>query len=208
MCELFLPFNKSLIVLVTTNLELARENPERWAAWLQTLRRLSADRRTLIAANSAYDAAYVRHFAQVVPELLPSLAAYVEPSYAPRADSPQFLIAPAHSDAARVFVSAVRSELAREASQSGTDTRSTGRSGGAARGVQLAWLRELYSEYEFEQLASHPAVLLLPYTKSVMTFFELYRMAVPLYAPSLDVRANCEPRGARIRANGQAARRI
>ena len=29
LCEVWLPFNKSMLLLVTTNLELARENPER-----------------------------------------------------------------------------------------------------------------------------------------------------------------------------------
>ena len=29
LCEGWLPFNKSMLLLVTTNLELARENPER-----------------------------------------------------------------------------------------------------------------------------------------------------------------------------------
>ena len=33
LCEAWLPFNKSILLVVTTNLELARENPQRWKAW-------------------------------------------------------------------------------------------------------------------------------------------------------------------------------
>jgi len=167
LCELFLPFNRALIVVVTTNLELARENPTRWADWLSVVRRLAADPRALVAANSAYDAAYVAHFARVTPVLLPTLAPYVDAAYAPTRDS--YLLAPAHSDAARAFLEGARALCAPY--------------------VAVHWLRELYAEYSFEQLASHRAVVFVPYTKSVMSLFELYRMAVPIFAPSLEVRS-------------------
>mmetsp|Transcript_38290 Transcript_38290/g.89994 ORF Transcript_38290/g.89994 Transcript_38290/m.89994 type:complete len:344 (+) Transcript_38290:849-1880(+) len=170
-CELLLPFNRALLVVVTTNLELARENPIRWRAWLRVVRRLANDTRTILAANSEYDVAYVRHFAQVTPLLLPSLAAYVEASYAPQGGKP-FLIAPVHAPAARNFL-----ERAKEA---------------AAPYVKMAWLRELYGDYTFEQLGAHPGVVILPYTKSVMTLFELYRMGVPLFAPSLKLLVDLE----------------
>lgn len=168
LCELWLPFNRSLLVLVTANLELARENPQRWRAWLAAVRRIAADRRCLLAANSAYDQAYVRHFARVRPLLLPSLAPYVDASYAPAHAS--FLLAPAHSDAARAFLERARALC-------------------AALGAEAVWLREAYPEYTHAQLGSHRGVVLLPYTKSVMSTFELYRMGVPLFAPSLRVGA-------------------
>ena len=43
----------------------------------------------------------------------------------------------------------------------------------------------LTHRYEYTQLASHPAVIVVPYTKSTMTFFELYRMGLPIFVPSL-----------------------
>ena len=39
--------------------------------------------------------------------------------------------------------------------------------------------------YQFSDLARHPGVVVVPYTKSVMSFFELYRMNVPLFYPSV-----------------------
>lgn len=44
LCELYMPFNKSLLVFATVNLEFSRENPERWAEWLQALRHIARDR--------------------------------------------------------------------------------------------------------------------------------------------------------------------
>ena len=42
------------------------------------------------------------------------------------------------------------------------------------------------------QLATHPAVVIVPYTKSVMSFFELYRMGIPLFYPSLSLLTKWE----------------
>ena len=46
--------------------------------------------------------------------------------------------------------------------------------------------------YEFAQLASHPAVIVVPYTKSTMTFFELYRIGIPIFVPSLSLLTKWE----------------
>jgi hypothetical protein len=41
--------------------------------------------------------------------------------------------------------------------------------------------------YEYSELATHVAVLHLPYQVSVMSFFEHYRMGIPIFAPSLEL---------------------
>ena len=40
LCELYMPFNKSILVIASVNLEFSRENPQRWKAWLLSLRRV------------------------------------------------------------------------------------------------------------------------------------------------------------------------
>lgn len=172
LAELFLPFNRALLVVVTTNLELARENADRWAAWVETLRRIAADERAVVAANSLYDVAYVRHFTRVDPLYLPTLALYADAVYEPR--RPEVLIAPAHGKAAEALLRRAQTL-------------------GAGAGVHLRWVRDLYPTYTLRDLALHPAVVCVPYTKSVMTFFELYRMGVPLFYPSLSVRGTKAP---------------
>ena len=48
------------------------------------------------------------------------------------------------------------------------------------------------SGFEYAQLAAAPAYIVIPYTKSVMHLFELYRMNVPLFAPSVALLARWE----------------
>lgn len=45
-------------------------------------------------------------------------------------------------------------------------------------------IRDLYPGYEYSDLARHPAVVLLPYQISFMSFFEFYRMGIPMFIPT------------------------
>ena len=70
-CELFVPFNKPLVIYVTTRLEFGRHDagidwrqphikadaPARWRAWVETLIDLAKDPRNTVAANNLYDVA-------------------------------------------------------------------------------------------------------------------------------------------------------
>ena len=80
-CELFLPFDKPIIVHATTRLEFGRHDggidwrvrtgwnkdkgKEKWKKWISTVIKLANDDRNVIAANSAYDAEYIRYFTGV-----------------------------------------------------------------------------------------------------------------------------------------------
>ena len=60
--------------------------------------------------------------------------------------------------------------------------------------------------FEYVELAQHPAVVVVPYTKSVMSFFELYRMNVPGVGLGVRVRVRVRVRAlpherAALRAN-------
>ena len=71
-CELFLPFNRSLIVYATTRLEYGRfdellevrrpliseVSAGRWREWLYNLAILAKRPNTVVAANSVYDACW------------------------------------------------------------------------------------------------------------------------------------------------------
>ena len=45
-------------------------------------------------------------------------------------------------------------------------------------------IRDLYPHFEYSDLASHPAIVLIPYQVSIMSLFEYYRMSIPLFVPS------------------------
>jgi hypothetical protein len=172
LCEVWLPFNKSILLIVTANLELARENPTRWREWLQTIVAMSKAPRAVLAANNRYDQAYVEHFTGVRPLYLPTLANYITARYRPVPGQP-VLVARSHHELGRKLLRDLR------------------KAAKGHPGLHVSSIEEAYpgnaagGGYEYTQLASHPAVIVVPYTKSTMTFFELYRMGIPIFVPSL-----------------------
>lgn len=46
-------------------------------------------------------------------------------------------------------------------------------------------IRDLYPHFEYSDLAKHPAIVILPYQVSFMSFFEFFRMEIPLFVPSI-----------------------
>ena len=183
LCEAWLPFNKSLLVLVTTNLELARESPARWEAWLRTIVAMAAAPRVVLAANNRYDQEYVRHFTGVQPLYLPTLADYVTARWRGADDGRDggggggggggkqarpFLMWRAHHEMGRTLLA---------------DLQRANADGARVEALDAAYPRG----YEYADVARHPGVVLVPYTKSTMSFFELYRLGIPLFAPSLQL---------------------
>ena len=173
LCELWLPFNKSILLIVTANLELARENAERWKAWLQTVVALARSDRAVVAANNRYDQAYVEHFTGIRPLYLPTLANYITARYRPIPSKP-VLLARSHHAIGRKLLVDLKSAAHRQSPP-----------------LRVASVEEYYpgnaggGGYEYSQLASHPAIVVVPYTKSTMTFFELYRIGIPIFVPSI-----------------------
>jgi hypothetical protein len=58
----------------------------------------------------------------------------------------------------------------------------------------LVPIRELYPHFEYADLVQHPAIVVLPYQVSFMSFFEFYQMEVPLLVPSLAFLADYQLR--------------
>ena len=163
--ELFMPFNRSLVVIFTTRFETGRHDAKAWKRWIETLRRVAANPYNVIAANNLYDVEYVKYFTGIQHvELLPSLCQYVTARYAPT--RPQVLIGPGRG---------LHEDILRSLYQSVRNVSST---------PSVVPLRELYAHYEYSDLAAHPAMILVPYQVSIMTIFELYHMQVPLFVPS------------------------
>lgn len=164
MCELFMPFGKPLIVIASTRYEIGRYDRPRWLEWNDNLQRIARRPGNVVGANNMYDLEYMKYFTNLGSEevkLMPSYCGYVSATYAPTRD--EVLIAPGR----------------------GTDDRIVARvvSIGEKSGHKIAPLREMYPHYEFSDLAAHKAFILLPYQVSFMLFFELYRMAIPMFVP-------------------------
>lgn len=65
-CEFFLPFNKSIIVLPSTRYEGGRESKERWNILNDFMLKIASQPRNVLGANNLYDSAYLHYFTGVV----------------------------------------------------------------------------------------------------------------------------------------------
>lgn len=189
-CELYMPFNRTLIVYATTRAEFGRfdenvawrrpflnaRSPFRWDEWVDNMRRIAAIPGNVIAANNMYDAAYIKHFTGLDAAYLPSWCGDLGVKYSPTRET--ILVGPyrdnlgkPHRSEADAWQHPIMRSLTEANKKSGSK-------------FSFARLGEMYDEYTFQDIASHAAMVFMPYQASVMSFFEYYRLGLPLFAPS------------------------
>ena len=224
-CELFMPLNKSLVVYVTTRLELGRFDgslwwrskhadgaaaPRRWRDWVKLVIELARHPQHTVAANSRYDVEYIKYHTGVDALYLPSwcgdsdgsygdprnenwLGSSIVPMYMPTRD--EVVIAPTEpmysnqSSLGRTrkhvrgkephdpFTHPVYLDLRRALEQ---------HAGRADKRPIVRFISELYdTPFDSSNLMHHPALVILPHDVSMISLFEYYRMAIPLFVPSL-----------------------
>jgi hypothetical protein len=171
MCQLYIPFNRSMIIIASTRYELARFDRNQWKKLNEDLIKISKDPKNIIAANNLYDAEYIRYFTGINVTLLPSFCNYTNAEYNPKRK--EFLLAPIHH---REFDLAFQKLLEQSLERYSYVQK-----------IQVLPLRAVYSKYEYSDLANHPAIVYVPYQVSIMSLFEQYRMNIPLLFPSLDL---------------------
>lgn len=210
MCELYMPFGKPIVVVASTRYEIGRHSPSRWKTWNENLRLLAAKEGNVVAANNAYDQEYIRYFTglgssprhvsyrpssgtpntEPTVSLLPSLCAYVQTTYRPDTRRQEILIAPGRGvnaviSAELLLTAQTRRDRDNARISSNSSTRPLSSPSDVIVSVPpIRHLRDMYPHYEYSDLASHPAMVLLPYQVSFMLFFELYQMAIPLFVPA------------------------
>jgi hypothetical protein len=180
MCELAMPFNRSVVLWATTRFEQGRErSAQRLAGYVANFRALAALPGSAVLANNMYDVHYTHYFTGILPRYAPSLCAYpgVQWSWAPPPAPPLPILVHGYRPhrggvALQDFLAPLQALAA------------AGRTGGFAFQELRA---ALGADYAYSALASHPAILHLPYQVSIMSFFEHYRAGVPILAPSLQL---------------------
>jgi hypothetical protein len=186
MCEFYMPFNMSMIVWATTRFEQGREfDVTRLKGFFNNIRAIAAQPGNVILANSVYDQMYVYYFTGIMPEYVPSFCAYTRTLSSFVAPSPD------DSTSTTVLVHGYRPSPARPGAPSLQDFLQPVQALLAVNQsiMSLRPLRDVYGHYSYEDLAKHPAILYLPYQVSVMSFFEQYRMGIPLIAPGVKLLA-------------------
>lgn len=197
-CELYMPFNRSIIVYATTRAEFGRfddvvawrqkdinaRSPFRWEEWVQNLRLIAATPGNIVAANSVYDVQYIKKMAGVDARYIPSWGGDKSDAlYRPRgATSKVVLLGPYRDNLGFPYRSERQAwnlpifrELRDAAEKSGTmfDFR--------------RFAAAYPSTYTWTEITSHPAIVLVPYQASFMSFFEYYRAGIPLFVPSREL---------------------
>ena len=188
-CELYLPFNKTIIIYATTRLEFGRNdkyidwrkpyhtfaNTFRWQQWIENLMKIAKNPRNIIAANNLYDVHYIRYHTGIDVEYIPSWCGDLHeyrPSrseillgpYRDNLDYPRF-------SEEESWNHPIMKELTETISESGSS-------------LNFVRMKQRYPKYSLNDLAQHRAIVLIPYQTSFMSFFEFYRMNIPLFVPS------------------------
>ena len=178
MCELAMPFNRSVVLWATTRFEQGRErHRERLAGYITNFRALAALPGSVVLANNMYDVHYTHYFTGIKPRYVPSLCAYPDMRWSWRS---------AGSSTRTVLVHGYRPHRGGVALGAFLQPLLALSQAGRTGGFTFTELREaLGSDYAYSSLASHPAILHLPYQVSIMSLFEHYRAGIPILAPSL-----------------------
>lgn len=195
LCEMFMSFGRPLIAVVSTRYEIGRTDAWAWKRLNANLVAIASNERNTIAANNRYDAEYVKHFTGLkdVP-VVPNFCNYITDRWNPT--RPEILVGPGRISVPGKYM--IRDEL--NAAAAVAAGKVLGGGGGKRLGINIkraginkaqhrtaksphvTWplefvsIREKYGRFEYSDLASHPAIVLIPYQVSIMSVFEYYRM--------------------------------
>lgn len=202
-CELFVPFQKPIIIYATTRIECGRHDDvidwrqtwmgnheKRWMEWGASLKYLAKNPRNIVLTNNYYDAAYVYYFTGVKPRVIPSwCGSHIDPDKKMlgglREKRPEVLLGPYRDNLD--FPAFRKKETWSHPVLRGLTSSCKRRYGSTPESSKWSFtrMRDIYQgAYHYAEVARHPAVLFIPYQMSVMSFFELYRANVPIFAPS------------------------
>ncbi|CAF0897510.1 unnamed protein product [Adineta steineri] len=172
MCELFMPFNRTIIVIASTRYELGRFSINEWNEWNKNLRIIASDPRNIVAGNNLYDAEYIRYFTGINTTVLPSICDYTKVVYRSANTRSEYIFIPSHDhiDFNEQFLDELNFSIRKFKSS-----------------IVVKPLRQLYKFYKYRDLVRHPAIIYLPYQVSTMSIFEQYTMNIPLFFPSIDL---------------------
>lgn len=168
LCELFAPFNKSMIIISTIRYERGRFEETRLREWNENLVRYASIPWNVVAANNRYDVEYIKYFTGIQPRLLPSFCGFTNQTY--NAVRKGFLIAENRERFLSIFLKNFTEEYT------------------LANSSYHIWpIRQKYRNYKYSDVAAHEGIVYVPYQVSVMSFFEQYRMNIPLFVPTQEL---------------------
>ena len=164
MCEMWMPFNKTIVFLPAHRYNLGRCTEKEWNRLNEHLNALvSMDNpKHIIAAESAYDREYLRHYTGLDPLRLYSFSGFytANNSYAPKRN--EIL-------AFGVWDNRLNNKISK---------------------FHIKPVHKIYPRYQLSNLVSHPAVVFLPYSVMSYKLTEIYSLCIPLFMPSMNFIRN------------------
>ncbi len=161
MCELWMPFNKTIAFLPAHRYNLGRCTEKEWTLLNQHLQTMASvdNPKHIIGALSVYDQEYLRYYTGLDPLPLYDFAS----TYTTRS-----AYKPTREEVAIVSNASLNDIFAR-----------------LKGGVSARKLQHVDEAYSYTDLASHSAIIYLPDSVVSHHFVELYSLTVPLFVPSL-----------------------
>ena len=171
-CELFLPFNRTMILLIDSRYEAGRSSLSRWKKWNHSIKVILENPKNILATTNMYDAEYIRRFMQVFPVILPYSCDYLS-HYHYKPVHKEFFLYPIHGSGFRKqFLKDFRIENVK-----------------GHYNVTLNMGESLFSGNGSmpQDLVKHQGVILIPDDVSSLRMTEIYRLNIPLFVPTVQL---------------------
>ena len=210
-CEVYLPFDKSILVYNTQRLEFGRDDEfvvwrqkiigsdrqQRWQHWIHNLHAISKSHANIVAANNMYDVTHMEYYTGIKTKYIPSWCGDLPHKISTMKYNPQrteLVLTPYRGN--------LEYALDDIPKRGWPDVRRKSYRNPLSHPV-FDDLKHLRSEFELinmkQAFPSHGnfrsihdfqnfrAVVLIPYAPSTMFFFQLYRSCVPILVPSREL---------------------
>jgi hypothetical protein len=166
-CEIYLPFNRSIIISASHRLFIGRcsiEESNRLVQHLRSMLSPGAAQRHFIFGSNKYDAEYITHFTGLhVPVLPASSYGYQHAAYAPK--RVELLVGP---------LQIAKHKNLWEMNMVGNGSWT------------FSAVKALYPRFTPQDICNHRAVVLLPYAVHSYGITEVFSLSIPIFAPSID----------------------
>ena len=173
MCEAFMPFNKSIVIIAAHRYSLGMCTRSRWKRLNEHLSDLvsAANKGHTIAALTQYDAEYINYFTGLnVPIILLSTLWYAEKESLNIDDSQrrdEILLGP-------LRLNDIHSGIKEGLKIAGEKT------------WKFSFAKSLYGRFELKNIAAHKAMVIFPYASTSFGIIEVYALGVPLFVPDVN----------------------
>ena len=176
-CEAYMPYNKTIIWIASHRYSLGRCSKDSWNRLnehiIESINESKTRPKNIIAAMSKYDVEYINYFTGLNPILIESTG-LLYGALELRSKEKNMLNNKRNEI---LFVSG---------SHISNDELNKLMNTAKIKNYSLVYPHKLYGRYKFEQVISHPAVVIVPHSVHTQSFVEYYALGVPIFAPTIE----------------------